>query len=200
MSGRDRILARVRSALEDRGASEHPGPFESWGAGEGSGDLLDAFTRRFRAAGGEVVVVPDRTAAAEWLRAFGTEFGSVTFGRGVPPALRWSAPTASPETAELGVSVARRAVAETGSLMLDARDGRRSQLLVPNHVVAVEIDALYPTLDGALRSVRGDLPSALGLHSGPSKSADIGQVMVTGVHGPGRVIAVVVSGSEVRAE
>ena len=27
------------------------------------------------------------------------------------------------------------------------------------------------------------------LHSGPSKSADIGQVMVTGVHGPGRVVA-----------
>ena len=36
------------------------------------------------------------------------------------------------------------------------------------------------------------LPSAIGLHSGPSKSADIGQVLVRGVHGPGRVIAVLV--------
>ena len=36
------------------------------------------------------------------------------------------------------------------------------------------------------------LPSAVGLHSGPSKSADIGQVLVKGVHGPGRVVAVIV--------
>ena len=43
----------------------------------------------------------------------------------------------------------------------------------------------------ALGAVRADLPAAIGLHSGPSKSADIGQVMVKGVHGPGRVIAVV---------
>ena len=35
------------------------------------------------------------------------------------------------------------------------------------------------------------LPRALGLHSGPSKSADIGQVMVKGVHGPGRLVVVV---------
>ena len=40
--------------------------------------------------------------------------------------------------------------------------------------------------------MRADLPSAIGLHSGPSKSADIGQIMVKGVHGPGRVVAVVI--------
>ena len=43
----------------------------------------------------------------------------------------------------------------------------------------------------ALAACRDDGGAALALHSGPSKSADIGQVMVTGVHGPGRVIAVV---------
>ncbi|MGC8905434.1 LUD domain-containing protein, partial [Thermus sp.] len=40
------------------------------------------------------------------------------------------------------------------------------------------------------------LPAALGLHSGPSKSADIGQVMVKGVHGPGRLVVVVLTGPE----
>ncbi len=43
--------------------------------------------------------------------------------------------------------------------------------------------------------MRDDLPSAIGLHSGPSKSADIGHVMVKGVHGPGRLIAVVLGGA-----
>jgi len=41
-------------------------------------------------------------------------------------------------------------------------------------------------------TTRPALPTALGLHSGPSKSADIGQVLVRGVHGPGRVVAVII--------
>jgi L-lactate dehydrogenase complex protein LldG len=43
--------------------------------------------------------------------------------------------------------------------------------------------------------MKEDLPSAVGLHSGPSKSADIGHIMVKGVHGPGRLIAAVISDS-----
>ena len=42
--------------------------------------------------------------------------------------------------------------------------------------------------------LRAGLPAALGLHSGPSKSADIGGTVVTGVHGPGRCIAVLEGG------
>ena len=92
--------------------------------------------------------------------------------------------------------MARAAVAETGSLVLDARDGRRSQLLVPTHVVFVRREDVVETLTEALRSATPDLSSALGLHSGPSKSADIGQVMVRGVHGPGRLVAVVIGADE----
>jgi L-lactate dehydrogenase complex protein LldG len=38
---------------------------------------------------------------------------------------------------------------------------------------------------------RAPLPAALALHSGPSKSADIGRILVRGVHGPGRLVAAV---------
>lgn len=72
---------------------------------------------------------------------------------------------------------------------LSSEDGRRVQLLPPVHLVLLERDRLYPTLLEALLALEG-LPSALGLHSGPSKSADIGQVMVKGVHGPGRLIVI----------
>jgi L-lactate dehydrogenase complex protein LldG len=77
---------------------------------------------------------------------------------------------------------------------MDARDGRRSQLLAPTHVVFVRAEDVHATFRDALAAARADLPSALGLHSGPSKSADIGHVMVTGVHGPGRLVAVVIDG------
>ena len=91
----------------------------------------------------------------------------------------------------VGISRARAAVAETGSLLMDARDGRRAQLLPPVLVVLVEADSVYSALADALEAVGPDMSAALGMHSGPSKSADIGQVMVKGVHGPGRVIALV---------
>jgi L-lactate dehydrogenase complex protein LldG len=92
----------------------------------------------------------------------------------------------------MGISRARGAVAETGSLILDARDGRRAQLLPPIHVMVVEAGEIRETLADALRSLAGDLPSAVGLHSGPSKSADIGQILVQGVHGPGRAVALII--------
>ena len=97
-----------------------------------------------------------------------------------------------PSRAELGVSMARCAVGETGSLVLGAEDGRGAQLLPPSHVIFVRESDIHSTLCGALASLKAELPSALGLHSGPSKSADIGQILVRGVHGPGRVVAVVI--------
>ena len=94
------------------------------------------------------------------------------------------------------MSLARGAVAETGSLIMDARDGRRAQLLVPTHVVFVRTRDVYATLREALTELADDLPSAIGFHSGPSKSADIGQILVKGVHGPGRLVAVLMGDAD----
>lgn len=192
MSARDRILGRVRSALIGREATAHPGDFESWRPAPLPPSAVDQFESLFTAAGGEVVRQPDVTAAGRWLAGFATDFETATVGHTVPPELRPPLEAAPPEEAALGVSVARGAVAETGSLILDARDGRRTQLLPPTHVVFVPEVEIFSTLRGALVWMEDDLPSAIGLHSGPSKSADIGQVMVKGVHGPGRVVAVLI--------
>jgi len=147
----------------------------------------------FTRAGGEVQRVPDADAARAFLQALGSEppvaAVGAAVGATVPPALDPGLPAAPPESAALGVSMARAAVGETGSLVLDARDGRLTQLLPPVHVVLVRASSVHRTLVEALADLRADLPSALGLHSGPSKSADIGQVLVKGVHGPGRVVA-----------
>jgi L-lactate dehydrogenase complex protein LldG len=196
VNARDRILGRVRAAVLGRDSVPHPGDFGGWRPG-GADETppLAGFQRLFEIAGGSVVRVEDERRAARWLREFEREFLTATSGESVPAALRPSLASAPPDRADLGVSMARAAVAETGSLVLDARDGRRSQLLVPTHVVFVRAEDAFQTLRAALAVLRADLSSAIGLHSGPSKSADIGQIMVKGVHGPGREVAVVV-GSE----
>ena len=198
---RERILARLAASLQRREAVEHPGPFGAWrndapassaGRVTGPPSPVTGFTEMFEAAGGEVVRVPSLGEAADWLHDFARVYPTCTTGDTLPEALRPPRPVAAADEAALAVSCARGAVAETGSLLLDARDGRRTQLLAPHHVVIVQADTVHRTLYDALEDLRPDLPSAIGLHSGPSKSADIGQVMVKGVHGPGRVIAVIV--------
>ncbi|MDH5589461.1 MAG: lactate utilization protein [Gemmatimonadota bacterium] len=192
MNARDGILGRVREAVARRERREHPGSFQGWRPEPLPEDALVGFTQLFEAAGGEVLRFESEAAGREWLHGFAAAFAGVAVGETVPAALRPDRPALPPETAPLGVSMARGAVAETGSLVLDARDGRRTQLLPPTHVVFVRRDEVVATLQEALAILRDDLPSAVGLHSGPSKSADIGQILVKGVHGPGRVVAAVV--------
>jgi L-lactate dehydrogenase complex protein LldG len=189
--GRERILNRIRTVVGRRTSVPHPGPFAGWRAGTRE-HPIDSFVTMFRTAGGEVARVRDRKEATSWVAAFSTDFASMTVGETVAEALIPDLPRVPTDVAELGLSQARCAIGETGSLVLDARDGRRTQLLAPHHVVLVDESIVVATLYDALVLMRDDLPSAIGLHSGPSKSADIGQIMVKGVHGPGRVVALLI--------
>lgn len=187
---RERILARVRSALECREAVAHPGAFVG---SPPAGPVIEAFADRIRGAGGEVERFSDMDEAREWLDGFANAFEGVAFGSDVPTELATDLPSLPARDAPLGVSMALCAAADTGSLVLDSRGGRLPQLLPPTHLVWVRADTVMATLDEALEARRGDLPAVLALHSGPSKSADIGRVIVTGVHGPGRVVVGIIA-------
>lgn len=194
MSARATILDRLRASLERRATVRHPGAFGAWSEpGREAGAAVDRFTSMFEQAGGTVATVPDFAAAAAWIARAADRHGTLTTGRWVPAALRPGLPEAAPDEADVGLSMAHGAVAETGSLIMDARDGRRTQLLAPAHIVIVVTSTVHHSLADALVRLEPDLPSAIGLHSGPSKSADIGQVMVRGVHGPGDVVALVIT-------
>lgn len=190
---RDAILGRIRRSLE---GMEPPAlPDTSRPVPVAADEAVDLFVRRFLQNGGEVVRFASPVRARAWLAGLSPEFRTVAPGAGVPSDLVPPLPEAPPEFAALGVSMARLAVAETGSLLLDARGGRRPQLLPPCHLVWVREGCVVGSLAAAFAKVRGDLPSALALHSGPSRSADIGQIMVQGVHGPGRVIVGILPGA-----
>lgn len=89
----------------------------------------------------------------------------------------------------MGICMAWAAAADTGSLVLESTDHRATQLLPPVVVVWVPRSRIFARLDDALLALSPRLPAAVGLHSGPSKSADIGGTVVVGVHGPGRCVA-----------
>jgi L-lactate dehydrogenase complex protein LldG len=100
--------------------------------------------------------------------------------------------------ADIGVSSCFRAVAETGTLAVDARPGQERcvSLLPPMHVAVVLEEQIVPDLYDLidLLDQRGpaELPSNLTLITGPSKTGDLELQLTTGVHGPGQIHVVVV--------
>ncbi len=185
MKARDRILARVRRALAGLPEAALPeGPVAPTAPPE---EIFARFAARLEAAGARVERLPDPDAARAFLAEAEKGARAAWTSPLVPAPLRPSLSEAPPEEADLGVSRALAGVAETGSLLLTSREGRRGQLLVPRHLVWLAARDLVLTLLEALERGQAEDAAALALHSGPSKSADIGQIMVRGVHGPGEL-------------
>jgi len=99
----------------------------------------------------------------------------------------------------VGVSYAFGAVAESGTLMLTSGPDNPTTLnfLPDTHVVIVSADDIagdYETLWTRLRERygAGAMPRTLNLITGPSRSADIGQTLILGAHGPRRLHVIVV--------
>ena len=197
-SSRQEILARVGAALEGRDRLPHPGPLEDTGPG---GDPVDAFRERLLKSGGEMARCEDPGEAGAWLARLLEDSAAqptptVWTAHGLPAHLRPRLPGAEPEHADVGISMAEWGVAESGSVILAGTEGRAGQLLPPVHVVWLREDRVVSRLAEALELLEPTLPRSLALHSGPSKSADIGRIVVSGVHGPGRlIVALLPSGS-----
>jgi len=107
--------------------------------------------------------------------------------------------------ADIGITGVDYLVAETGTVALLARpaEPRSFSLLPPVHIAVAHQAQLLPDLFDLFAKLssrpaagtgRLKLPSCLSLITGPSKTGDIELKLVTGVHGPGELHVIVVTG------
>ena len=138
--------------------------------------------------------------AAERPEVLAPELPPLRFERGAALVERFAAAAevsgahvhhgAQPDLAgDVGVSRALYGLADTGSVVLAASpDEPRSRSLLPwTHVTLLRVEDILPGLAELFAELGPDLPSALAIVTGPSRSADIEQRLAVGVHGPGEV-------------
>ncbi|MGW0283504.1 LutC/YkgG family protein [Streptomyces sp. NPDC003236] len=215
MSGRERILGRVRRALADLPADERPyeetvtraylrehgdrtagqtvellaenlADYRAVVHRTEAGDLPELLARLLAARGSERVLVPPGLPSG-WLAAAG------------PTRVHDRAASTARELDRVDsvVTGCAVAIAETGTLVLDGSpdQGRRRITLIPDHHICVvrvpdQVVASVPQALGRLDPAR-----PLTWISGPSATSDIELDRVEGVHGPRTLEVVLMSGT-----
>jgi L-lactate dehydrogenase complex protein LldG len=100
--------------------------------------------------------------------------------------------------ADVGLSTAAWAIAETGTLVLEGGPGmgRTVTLLPPTYVAVVPVERILRTVPEAIEKYAGGeaggLPANVCFHTGPSRSGDIEMSLFVGMHGPGDVHVILV--------
>jgi L-lactate dehydrogenase complex protein LldG len=214
---RETFLARVRAAARIGGAyrvqvNTVPDNAGYCGGGE---DLAATLAAEANAIGGEALVVADRQAAraavAEILDRYSPtsalcwqhtvldelDLDGILSSRGIE-RLEYAtlhdrgtdACRAAMLRADIGISSATVAVAETGTIALASGPGteRVVSLLPPVHLAVVAASQILPDLFDLFAMLEGtipDMPSNWVLITGPSKTGDLELKLTTGVHGPG---------------
>jgi len=202
------FLARLRERLRGVQVPERPADLPPTPA-SGDGRLFDRFAEELPKVGGQAQRVhPEELAGAIAELAAGAGAAVVAPGLGthrdavLEGLARAGCAAEEPTreraaTADLGVTGAALGVASTGSVLIPMGPDapRVASLLPPLHVVVIDEDRLVPGF-GELFERLGEL--SLGraqtvLVTGPSRTADIEMSIVRGVHGPERMVALVVA-------
>lgn len=208
---RETVLHKVRSALgrtPGQAPADAPPPMLFSPAIDIEA-RVSLFIERLEALAGKAVRVPDRTAARVWLAEFLNGRTAVTSNS---PFLRWCGCSelagvesglvdrdslrAAASTANVGITSADYALADTGTVVMisSPMEARLISLLPPIHVAIFPKSKILSGLDEllTLMPTPADVTSAMVLITGPSRTADIEQMLIRGVHGPGEVYAVIV--------
>ncbi len=97
---------------------------------------------------------------------------------------------------DVGITDTLAGVADTGTLVLQPgpQEPRTLSLVPPLHVALLRASTLHASLPAAFLALapEADMPANLLLVTGPSKTADIQQVLAYGAHGPKALVIIVV--------
>jgi L-lactate dehydrogenase complex protein LldG len=97
--------------------------------------------------------------------------------------------------ADVGITSADYALADTGTLVMlsSPAEARLISLLPPAHLAIVPRDRILTGLDELFQLLPrpAEQTSSMVLITGPSRTADIEQILVRGVHGPGQITVVI---------
>ncbi len=205
MSTRDEILAKLQKKA-------HPVPLpEKWAQFRQFPNMVQKFTTILEEAKGEVIYTHSAKEAAEQVKKQLERFNAqaVVINDENPlndlkltehfPGYRWHIVDTTDgdlrqfcATADVGITGAEAALAETGSLVMSSGRGksRFTSLLPPVHIAVVPVSCMKSDIFAWEQSMSKTLPGWVGIISGPSKTGDIEGILILGVHGPKKLIVV----------
>ncbi len=98
-------------------------------------------------------------------------------------------------TCDIGITSADYVLADTGTLVMlsSPQEARMISLLPPAHLAVVRRERILTGLDELFEILPtpAAVSSSMVLITGPSRTADIEQILVRGVHGPGQITVVI---------
>ena len=203
-SARDEILSRVRTAAAGAPSVEIPRQYRQTGAAAGSSALIDRFAERVADYRADV----HRCAPDDVAETIATVLADRSMRRMVVPAgfpEDWiaagpvdiidgdTATVSALDDSDGTISTCAAAIAETGTVVLDAGagQGRRALSLVPDYLLVVVRSEQIVDLVGEALAVLDPLRPLTWI-SGPSATSDIELQRVEGVHGPRTLDVVIV--------
>ncbi len=208
--GRERVLERIRSALQN--PTRSPAPSEAKPVFAPVTNVLERFQKECKANLTELILAADASACAAAIQNVLASLPSgEIFAQDAPEfrrlpeswakgrAVRWSSEGGPSESAQATLSLAELLVALTGSILVSAScGGRGASIVAPCHIVLARLDQLVPDLETAFAKVRERgiqfQNSFVGLITGSSRTADIEKILVQGAHGPRRLVVVLQTG------
>lgn len=202
---RDAVLGRIRAALADGAAPPDVARTYTERGSRAPADVVALFVERVEETGATVVRTEEAGTAVSAALA-GQGASRVVVAHDLPGAFRPAgvevvedddlSPVAL-DGMDGAVTTCAAACADTGTIAFDGGEGqgRRAIALVPDlHVCVVRGDSVVETVPELVERLA---PSAregrpIVLISGPSATSDIELVRVEGVHGPRRLVVVLV--------
>lgn len=215
MTSRDNILGRIRTALQDAPRPELPPPPEIWPSENPSvEEMTERFIRELEGVTGEIQRVASMDEARAKLAELLDELDWTKLGAADHPICReltenldddridWGdgeMDAAAKGRLTAGLVAAERLLADTGTALVACPTVHQRLMcyLPPVSIIIARTDQLVEHMPAAWEDIaeRASDPELRGefvFITGPSRTADIEKILILGVHGPKRVVVLLV--------